>query len=471
MNFKKNEGFTATERYLAQLCKKSFLSLWSYPSIFRDQGKTGSTSSDGKEVTDLLVVFDKHIIIFSDKDCEYKDYGSPVLNWRRWYKKAILKSAEQVWGAERWIKEHPERLFLDNKCQHRLPVELPPADEMQVHRIVVAHNVSPECRKKYGGTGSLKINTTILGNEHYDTPNDENIEPFFIGLIDPTKGYVHVFDDVSLVALLQNLDTISDFTQYLERKEKFINRNNYTVIAAGEDDLLAFYLMDIDEEERHDFIVDPDSTGIHLEEGFWEGFTNGTQYKRQQEEDQISYQWDRLIEYVTEHYLKDTMHYSSDKSFKAHESILRILAHESRLSRRMLAKAWIGLAEASSSSEEYRLRVYFSDTSPNVCYVFFLLNRRIVSDYNDYRSKRFHFLEVLCRVVKLRHNILGDGKKIIGIASEIGGVEKLNSFDVMLYEASNWDAGERELAEELYKNYPFLKSPTMTQGNESEYPE
>lgn len=60
------EGVTDAERYLAKLCKRSFLSLWSYPGVFRDQGRVDG-KGDGKEVCDLLVVFDNHIIIFSDK--------------------------------------------------------------------------------------------------------------------------------------------------------------------------------------------------------------------------------------------------------------------------------------------------------------------------------------------------------------------------------------------------------------------
>jgi hypothetical protein len=35
----RSEGTTASERYLAKLCQKSFLSLWSYPNVFRDQGR------------------------------------------------------------------------------------------------------------------------------------------------------------------------------------------------------------------------------------------------------------------------------------------------------------------------------------------------------------------------------------------------------------------------------------------------
>lgn len=68
------EGVTAAERYLARLCKRSFLSLWSYPAVFRDQGRPGG-KGDGKEVCDLLVVFENNVIIFSDKDCEFRGTG------------------------------------------------------------------------------------------------------------------------------------------------------------------------------------------------------------------------------------------------------------------------------------------------------------------------------------------------------------------------------------------------------------
>ena len=35
----KSTGTTPSEQYLAHLCQQTFLSLWSYPNIFRDQGQ------------------------------------------------------------------------------------------------------------------------------------------------------------------------------------------------------------------------------------------------------------------------------------------------------------------------------------------------------------------------------------------------------------------------------------------------
>ena len=94
----KSEGSTESERYLANLCEKSFLSLWSYPNVFRDQGRKGGIG-DGKELCDLLVVFDQDVIIFSDKSCAFKDTGDTNRDWARWCSRAIpvrVQTAEKV---------------------------------------------------------------------------------------------------------------------------------------------------------------------------------------------------------------------------------------------------------------------------------------------------------------------------------------------------------------------------------------
>src|SRR3569832_1307840 len=45
------QGTTDSERALARLARKAFLSLWSYPNVYSDEGKTGG-KGDGKEKAD-----------------------------------------------------------------------------------------------------------------------------------------------------------------------------------------------------------------------------------------------------------------------------------------------------------------------------------------------------------------------------------------------------------------------------------
>jgi hypothetical protein len=110
---------TLSERYLAKLADRSFLNLWSYPNTFIDK-KTGA-KGDGKELSDLLVVCDDHILIFSVKEVVWPGGANEQIAWKRWYKRAIAKSVDQIRGADRWIAQFPDRIFLDRQCTQRLP--------------------------------------------------------------------------------------------------------------------------------------------------------------------------------------------------------------------------------------------------------------------------------------------------------------------------------------------------------------
>ena len=87
--------FTASEAFVTDLCRLSFLTLWSVPNpIVRP----------GKELCDLLVVCAPHVIIFSVKEIHFKDTGNTLNDWARWRKKAINESIKQIYGAEKWIR-------------------------------------------------------------------------------------------------------------------------------------------------------------------------------------------------------------------------------------------------------------------------------------------------------------------------------------------------------------------------------
>ena len=258
----KSVGQTESERYLTDLCSRTFLSLWSYPGIYRDQVGTGR---EGKEVCDLLVVCGRHIVIFSDKHCRFSESTDLALAWTRWFRKTIKRSADQVWGAERWIRDFPSRLFLDRACSRPFPITLPDASEAVFHRIVVAHGISEPFKRIAGGSGSMMLMSHVVGDQHYDMP-------FTVGWVgDPSQGYVHVFDDTTLDIVLKTLDTITDFVWYLESKERLFGGTR-NVSAAGEEELLACYLGRLNPAGRHDFVFPDAYDAIALAEGLWTRF-------------------------------------------------------------------------------------------------------------------------------------------------------------------------------------------------------
>jgi len=135
----KSSGSTPAERYLEALCERNFLSLWSYPRPFRNQG-------GNKELCDLLVVMGDDVIVFSDKHCVLKPKSTLEVDWKRWFHSAVSAGARQARGAVRWLRQHPQRVYLDPDCRHPLPVRLPRPDAARHHLVVTVHGVSEACR-------------------------------------------------------------------------------------------------------------------------------------------------------------------------------------------------------------------------------------------------------------------------------------------------------------------------------------
>jgi hypothetical protein len=120
----RGKGLTPSEQKLAALADRTFLRLWSYPNTFND--RTKSASGGGQEVADLLAVFEKHVVLFSDKDIAWQADKPLSLAWCRWYRRAVEGAITQLVGASRWLDLHPDRIFTDKQCLQRLPIPLPP---------------------------------------------------------------------------------------------------------------------------------------------------------------------------------------------------------------------------------------------------------------------------------------------------------------------------------------------------------
>jgi hypothetical protein len=454
------DGITEAERYLAKLCKRSFLSMWSYPGVFRDQKAAPGGKGDGKELCDLLVVFENHVIIFSDKDCRFNDALDLRVAWARWFKKAVQKSAEQVWGAERWIRQFPDRLFLDRRCTIPFPINLPDLGKTIFHRIVVAHDASRACRKKLGGSGSLMLNNTLIGEAHLSAT------PFTIGQVDPAQGYVHVFDDTTLDIVMSTLDTITDFTEYLTKKERFLTGGK-AVLAAGEEELLAVYLQKLTKCGEHDFVIDENYDAVVFQERFWEAFVRSPERQAQIEYDRVSYSWDKLIEKFAFHAMTGTQYFATGQPLREQEVVFRFLAREPRTRRRLLAASLYEVLERSIHSDRLlEARVCMPAGAGFPYYVFLFLRREPGLTDEEYRNERANLLHDYCLVTKLK---FPSATYIIGIASE-AGLPPQRSEDFGYMDASRWSAEDEARAREIQQRFGLLTKVTPGGTREYEYP-
>jgi hypothetical protein len=458
----RRDGVNTSERYLKRLSDRSFLSLWSYSGVYRDQLDC-PTAKIGKEVCDLLVVFQNHIIIFSDKDCVYPDGDDEQLNWQRWFRRAVSESAKQIWGAERWIKAHAQRLFLDPACTQTFPFPLPDPTTATFHRILVAHGASERCKRFFGGgSGSLMMNTTIIGPAHIA----KDSKPFTIGQVDPAKGYVHVFDDTSLEIVMSTLDTVTDFVSYLTKKECFMT-NGKAIFVTGEEELLAFYLKDINSDGEHDFIVPADIGGLSIAEGFWEEYLCSPERKSQVEADSVSYLWDGLIEQFNTHILHGTQYYTSHPGVESSEQTMRFLAREPRIRRRMLAEVLLNMLETTAPTQ--RRTIVIQPSRPgDPHYVFLLLPHLSNVSYEDYREGRRYFLEACCRITKLMYP---EALDIVGIATEASSVlTEKRSEDAIYFDAREWTEEMQKDASSLQLETGLLTNVTKHASTVREYP-
>ncbi|MBW4642676.1 MAG: hypothetical protein KME23_06675 [Goleter apudmare HA4340-LM2] len=190
-----NKPVNDSEEFVYQVCHKSFLSLWSYAN---PRGK------NSKELCDILIVCEPDIIIISVKDIKLTDSGNIEVDWQRWLRKAIEGSVDQIYGAEKRIKLTSHVIRSDGS--QGLP--FPSSDVRRIHRVAVA----------LGGDDKVPIQFGDFG-----------------------KGFVHVFDRVSFETILRELDTITDFVQYLIDKEDLYHSGKQTVFEGYEEDLLGYY--------------------------------------------------------------------------------------------------------------------------------------------------------------------------------------------------------------------------------------
>ncbi|MFK0377861.1 hypothetical protein [Pandoraea sp. NPDC090278] len=462
-----SDGTTASERALTSLARRAFLSLWSYPNVYTDEGRVNG-KGDGKELCDLLVVFGNDVLLFSDKDCAYQSKVDVTVAWPRWYRSAIDKSAKQLAGAEKFIKAFPCRIFLDKARQSPSPIELPDASVARYYLIAVTRGSYFPARRFFGGgsSGSLMLLSELVGKTaHTNTP-------FHIGFPLESRRFVHVLDEMTVDLLLEELDTVPDLVGYLKKKEAFMQQPGVIVSVPGEEELLARYMSTIRDEE-HAFPKTPkDVDFVALPEGDWKTYRASPQWQAKQQANEISYTWDALIEQQSGFIRSGkaiTVPWQPNMGDANHERIVRALASQTRLARRSLSADLLVALHRSDPGHMFA-RVKLTGRPPDKAFVFLTIPRTEGEDYDTtYRHRRMHSLMVYCHAVKHGMPTL---KEAIGVASEPLS-EGTSSQDFMYVDLAGVSDEEiqdwRKQADELDILRPKTEAK-LFRNTESEFP-
>ena len=449
----KSQGVSPTERLLAELCDRTFLRLWSYPNPCRD---------DGKELCDLLVVFQNDVLIFFDRENRRFDQSPEDVDlaWKRWRKEVIDKQVATAHGAERYIRSG-RSIYLDPRKKQPFPI---PIDSSQIrcHKIVVAHGVKEACKRASSANvlGSLAIS--------YEEKDERFDRPFFVQI--DRKNPVHILDTENLEIALSELDTIFDFTAYLDAKLEAVQR--HALSYCGEEDVIAHYFLNFDEKKNRHMIGTLDAFDmVHIGEGEWFDFERSELYARRKAANQISYFWDRLLQITSNNALKGVLGGNS-KPFHG-KSALHFMAMEPRFSRRALSDFMLKSIRNFPESHEPVVRNVSLMPSfyEGVVYVFLQLKASDdLRNSETYREVRSGMLEIACAAAKLRMPTI---KRVIGIATDAPKFAgKTNSEDLLLMEFEDWNAERRAYYEEANEELRFFRTPQMQASKQtiSEFP-
>jgi hypothetical protein len=350
-------GLTQSERFVAWLCERAFLKLWTHPNPF---GKKG------KELCDCLVVCCDHVIIFSVKEIKYKETGDATTGWERWTSNAVDKSVQQIWGAERWLRSVDSIVRSDGR-----EITLPPHEQRRYHRVSVSLGSRGQVPLRWGDFGS---------------------------------GFVHVLDEQSLTATFGELDTITDFVDYLSAVEAIAKHGVRLIFdGGGPEDILGLYVRNgpsLGMLESDGAI--PDAAIITGD--IWKGLVISPEYAARKADLKSSYAWDNLIEHYAGDLLTDGMFDMHSKKVTKNELALVAMARQPRGHRANLADSLLDFLGPEGAKLASRAVVAAASTA----FVF------LGGDSSE-RDRRARELALRCVVVRGRCK---EVTTVVGIATD-----------------------------------------------------
>jgi hypothetical protein len=373
------------EKVIHDLSMKTFFTDWCYPNPPRP---------DSKELCDLLVVFDDTAIIWQIKDLKVDEKGR--------YKQAdVDKNIRQLSGARRLLFDLKTPVKLSNP---RRGEELfDPSKIKHVHLISVLMGE---------GEGPL---------------------PF----MDSIRDYkVHVFTRDFADIVLNELDTITDFTAYLTAKESISNAQ--IIIYEGEENLLAEYLYSgrtFDRIKSHNLIM--------IDDSIWPAIQAKPEFIAKKALDKVSYGWDSMI---------DRAHEGS----KQYERLARELARPDRFTRRVLSQAFFDAYGELVSSDHELLRRYMPLADTSYCFL-------IANDDEYPAARRRKMLGLMCEVAR---GLPPMNKRVIGVATGKGN----RTYDFAFLYIETWTVALEERKKEIQQKTRIFVSPRVTHEGADEYP-
>lgn len=422
--YKRTAQKTKSENLITYLCDETFFKLWVYPNVYKESGK---------EFCDCLIVFENNIFIFSVKEGKYTGKTQEIA-WSRWKRKTIESSIKQIDGSERWIKKYPDKLYIDEKCTKKIPINFD-INNAKIFRFVIA----------------LGINENIgilYSNENHNLDDK-------IGVFQTSKDKIyHILDSANVELILKELDTIQDFLNFYVEKEAIISKLK-NLGYYGESTLLALYMQNMDEETGEHKILPTGFTENEVleKECLWKNIENNPQYSSKKILDKDSY----LIDFL----LNKSVCYEQIGTLIGNLDVIngknpiKEITKETRFQRRILAYSLLDMFNKYWSMEKQTRFVRFSMPENDTKAYVFLINT--FADDRNIEDARFDLrlmLKIACGSLK---NVKPELVQIIGIAFIPDKILFSLCEDYILLDCENWNEEDIAYYDKLNENYRFWK--------------
>lgn len=455
----KESSVNESERALASIVTNTFFSLWCYPSLFRSVGK-------GKELADLTIYFNNTLILFSDKGhVKFQEHNEVRLAWSRWYRAAVKESAKQLHGAESFVRNHPDKIFLNSKLEDRFPFDLTKS-ELKIHLIAITKGISDHAKRYFD---SIKLGSSGTLGYSFQAPEKELLEtPFFVGDVDQGKTFVHVLDESGIKLLLEELCTPADFIRYLEVKEKAIREGSF-LYSAGEEETLAVYLQGDGGYGFGDISNPPENQGnfFCIPEWEWRHYRQTVAYARRYDHKPKARLWNEIIARFSNAITDACVGEAWDLPFLTHSSAVQVLASENFYSSSFLASTLFDKFESVPKGVR-SARVVKSMSNPNRIYVFvFFPWGDDYTSYDAYRQERTACMHLYAYVALYKFH---KAKEILILGADTkgreGGSETILAIDASVPLTSE----ERVMAQKIMKTYQILDNVSEKRNKAFSFP-
>ncbi|MFZ6707852.1 hypothetical protein [Undibacterium sp. TC9W] len=319
-----------SEERLADLSRRTFMSMWSYQNPFY---------KEGKELCDVLIVFGQDVIVISDKAISYTEHKDSAIPWSRWYRKAVEESVIQLRAALKTIKNRPGSIHLDAKVSSPFPLEFPDPTKARYHLVAVAHGSEQAGAAQYG-TPSLAVDSDVVDDK----------TPLTVG-VHFDDVFVHVVNRTALDAMFECFDTTADLIGYLNEKQTLFSGRR--VFMYGEEDLIALYMRGRRPDgsaSLSELVEDLEHGTNCLEPGLWTDLQASASFADRRNQLAPSYVIDDVVEQLASEHRLGRISGDRASELAYHATAFQLLSAESRMARMLIGLGVVDVLNESPST-------------------------------------------------------------------------------------------------------------------------